>query len=101
LLRDKSKRLLGTITASICGRRELAASHRPSQVRQYAKRPELMMMMTSVHPDGTGLVEIARNEGILTGSEEDKPQRCLDAAREFSVDLCWWSMATTCLPTPS
>jgi spore coat polysaccharide biosynthesis protein SpsF len=86
-VRDKATRLPGKITASICGRR--AIEHLIDRLK-CAKRPDLLVMTTSVHRDDSALVEIANKEGILAyrGSEEDKLVRYLDAARHFEVDFC-------------
>jgi spore coat polysaccharide biosynthesis protein SpsF len=86
-VRDKATRLPGKITAPICGRRVI--EHLIDRLK-LARRPDAVVMATSVHPDDTGLVEIARNEGIVAfrGSEEDKLRRYLDAAREHGIGFC-------------
>jgi spore coat polysaccharide biosynthesis protein SpsF len=86
-VRDKATRLPGKITAPICGRR--AIEHLIDRLK-CTKRPDMVVMTTSVHPDDSDLVEIAKKEGILAfrGSEEDKLLRYLDAAREFGVEFC-------------
>jgi spore coat polysaccharide biosynthesis protein SpsF (cytidylyltransferase family) len=54
-----------------------------------AEQADLIVVTTSSHPDDEPLVEIARECGVETfrGSEEDKLDRYLQAARAFQVDL--------------
>lgn len=86
-VRDKATRLPGKITAPICGRR--AIEHLIDRLK-CARRPDMVVMTTSVHPGDSGLVDIAAREGIraFRGSEDDKLLRYLDAAREFGVEFC-------------
>jgi spore coat polysaccharide biosynthesis protein SpsF (cytidylyltransferase family) len=86
-VRDKATRLPGKITAPICGRR--AIEHLIDRLK-LAKRADMVVMTTSVHPDDSGLVNIAENESILVfrGSEDDKLLRYLDAAKKFGVEFC-------------
>lgn len=85
-VRDKATRLPGKVLADIHGTPALVRLVRRLKA---AAEPELVVLTTSVHPDDAELIEIGRREGIevFAGSEEDKLQRYLDAAREFGVDV--------------
>jgi len=54
-----------------------------------AKLPDLIVLCTSTHPDDKILAEIAKKNGIecFRGSEEDKLDRFLNAARKYGVDF--------------
>ena len=54
-----------------------------------AKRPDLIALCTSTHPDDAILVDVARNNGIeyFRGSEDDKLDRYLNAAQKYGVDF--------------
>jgi len=54
-----------------------------------AKSPDLIVLCTSTHPDDTVLVDVARKNGIeyFRGSEDDKLDRYLNAARRYGVDF--------------
>jgi len=83
-VRDKATRLPGKVLADIRGEPALVRLMRRIKM---AKEPDLIVLTTSVHPDDAELMELARKEGIqvFAGSEDDKLQRYLDAAREFGV----------------
>ena len=84
-VRDKATRLPGKVLADIRGEPALVRLIRRVKT---AKEPDLIVLTTSVHPDDAELIELARKEGIqvFAGSEDDKLQRYLDAAREFGVN---------------
>jgi spore coat polysaccharide biosynthesis protein SpsF len=54
-----------------------------------AKSPDLIVLCTSTHPDDAVLVDVARKNGIeyFRGSEDDKLDRYLNAARRYSIDF--------------
>ncbi len=54
-----------------------------------AKLPDLIVLCTSTHPDDAVLVDVARNNSIeyFRGSEDDKLDRYLNAAQQYSVDF--------------
>jgi spore coat polysaccharide biosynthesis protein SpsF len=85
--RDKASRLPGKTLAPICG--QSAIRHLIDRLK-LARRPDLIILTTSVHPGDASLAEIAKREGIevFRGSEDDKLQRYLDAARQFGVEFC-------------
>jgi lipopolysaccharide/colanic/teichoic acid biosynthesis glycosyltransferase/spore coat polysaccharide biosynthesis protein SpsF (cytidylyltransferase family) len=84
-VRDKATRLPGKVLADIRGEPALVRLIRRIKI---AKEPDFIVLTTSVHPDDAELIELARKEGIqvFAGSEDDKLQRYLDAAREFGVN---------------
>lgn len=86
-VRDKATRLPGKITAPIHGRKVI--EHLIDRLK-LATRPDLLVMTTSTHPGDSGLINVARKEGILAfrGSEDDKLLRYLDAARAHGVEFC-------------
>jgi len=54
-----------------------------------ARRPDLVVLCTSTHPDDKVLVDVARRNGIeaFRGSPEDKLDRYLRAARNYGIDF--------------
>lgn len=54
-----------------------------------SRKPALIALTTSTHPDDAVLVKLAEAEGIQSfcGSPEDKLNRYLEAARHFAVDF--------------
>lgn len=84
--RNKSKRLPHKEFADICGRPAIA--HLIDRLKT-ARRPELIVLTTSTHPDDLALCELAEREGILAfrGSEDDKLERYLRAAQRYDVDF--------------
>lgn len=54
-----------------------------------ARRPDLVVLCTSIHPDDNVLVDVARRNGIeaFRGSPEDKLDRYLQAARKYGIDF--------------
>ena len=54
-----------------------------------AKSPDLIVLCTSTHPDDAVLVDVARKNQIesFRGSQDDKLDRYLNAARRYNVDF--------------
>jgi spore coat polysaccharide biosynthesis protein SpsF len=54
-----------------------------------AKSPDLIVLCTSTHPDDAVLVDVARKNHIesFRGSQDDKLDRYLNAARRYNVDF--------------
>ncbi len=54
-----------------------------------AKRPDLVVLCTSTHPDDDILVDVARRNDIevFRGSPEDKLDRYLKAAKKYGLDF--------------
>lgn len=84
--RTKATRLPGKAFLDLGGR---TVTERLIERLKLAKEAQLIMLCTSTHPDDRALVEIARRAGIETfcGSEDDKLDRYLKAARQFGVDF--------------
>jgi spore coat polysaccharide biosynthesis protein SpsF len=53
-----------------------------------AKRPEVIVLCTSTHPDDAILADVAQKNGIkaFRGSEDDKLERFLGAAAKYGID---------------
>jgi spore coat polysaccharide biosynthesis protein SpsF (cytidylyltransferase family) len=86
-VRDKATRLPGKVMREIVGRR--AIEHLIDRIKT-AKRPDLVVMTTSVNPGDGGLQAVAEANGIrcFRGSEDDKLLRYLDAAYAHGVEFC-------------
>ena len=85
-IRDKATRLPGKATLDVCGKPVIARLlRRLEQVRE----ANLTVLTTSTNAHDEHLIARARTAGIETfaGSEDDKLQRYLDAARAFDVDF--------------
>ncbi len=84
--RDKSKRLPKKLFLEIRGK--MIIEHLINRLK-IAKLPDLIVMCTSIHPDDISLVEVAKKNGIeyFRGSEDDKLDRYLNAAKHFEVDF--------------
>jgi spore coat polysaccharide biosynthesis protein SpsF len=84
--RLKSTRLPGKSLLKIKGK--TVTDHLIDRIKA-ARRPSEIILCTSTNPKDDPLVEIAKNNGILhfRGSEEDKLDRYLNAAKEFGTDF--------------
>lgn len=84
--RNKSKRLPHKEFAEICNRPAIA--HLIDRLKS-ARRPDLVVLTTSTHLDDLVLCELAERDGIpaFRGSEDDKLDRYLRAARQHDVDF--------------
>lgn len=85
-IRDKATRLPGKAVIDICGR--------PVIERLFARltsanEPDLTVLTTSTHPADAHLLMRAERAGLesFAGSEDDKLQRYLDAARKFGIEF--------------
>lgn len=85
-VRDKATRLPGKITHPIMGKKVI--EHLIDRLK-CSKKADLLVMTTSTHIGDNSLVDIARNANIecFRGSEDDKLQRYLDAAKKYNVDF--------------
>jgi spore coat polysaccharide biosynthesis protein SpsF (cytidylyltransferase family) len=85
-VRNKARRLPGKTLHAIQGRSVI--EHIIDRVRT-APGADLVVLTTSVHSDDAPLIEVARKNGIegFAGSEDDKLQRYLDAARAHHIDF--------------
>jgi spore coat polysaccharide biosynthesis protein SpsF len=85
-VRNKARRLPGKTLHQMQGRSVI--EHIIDRVRT-APGADLVVLTTSVHPDDAVLIEVARKNGIegFAGSEDDKLQRYLDAAKAHSIDF--------------
>jgi spore coat polysaccharide biosynthesis protein SpsF len=84
--RMKSTRLPNKQMLEIKGRSITA--HLIDRLKQ-AKRPSMIALTTSTHPQDLPLVELARKEGIepFQGSPEDKLDRYLAAAKKWNIEF--------------
>ena len=85
-IRDKATRLPGKATLDVGGKpviERLLARLKTSY------EAELVVLTTSVNGNDAHLIRRARQAGLaaFAGSEDDKLQRYLDAAREFDIDF--------------
>ena len=85
-VRNKATRLPGKVLLDLAGR---TVTERLIERLKLARKPERIVMCTSPHPDDDVLVEIAHQCSIdvFRGSEEDKLDRYLQAAKRFEVDF--------------
>jgi spore coat polysaccharide biosynthesis protein SpsF len=85
-VRNKARRLPGKTLHPIRGRSVI--EHIIDRVRT-APGADLVVLTTSVHQDDVVLIEVAHRNGIeaFAGSEDDKLQRYLDAAKAHHVDF--------------
>ncbi len=85
-VRMKSSRLPGKALLEIKGKP--AIEHLIDRLK-LAKSPDLIVLCTSTHPDDAVLVDVARKNHIecFRGSEDDKLDRYLNAAKKYSVDF--------------
>ncbi|MBN2517361.1 MAG: hypothetical protein JXB14_00795 [Candidatus Altiarchaeota archaeon] len=85
-VREKATRLPKKILMEIGGRTVI--EHLIDRLKT-AERPDMIVLCTSVHPDDAILAEIAEKNGIeaFRGSEDDKLDRYLQAAKRFGVDF--------------
>jgi spore coat polysaccharide biosynthesis protein SpsF len=85
-IREKAKRLPGKVLREIRGK--TVCEHLIDRLK-LARKPDLLVMTTSTHPDDTVLCEMASRSGIpfFRGSEEDKLDRYLRAAEKFGIDF--------------
>lgn len=85
-IREKAKRLPKKVLREIQGK--TVCEHLIDRTK-LARKPDLLLMTTSTHPDDAVLCEIAVRSGIpfFRGSEEDKLDRYLQAAEKFEVDF--------------
>jgi spore coat polysaccharide biosynthesis protein SpsF len=85
-VRMKSSRLPGKALLEIKGKP--AIGHLIDYLKQ-AKAPDLIVLCTSTHPDDAVLAGVARDSGIecFRGSEDDKLDRYLNAAKKYGVDF--------------
>jgi spore coat polysaccharide biosynthesis protein SpsF len=83
-IRDKATRLPGKATIDIGGKPVI---ERLLERLKSTRESDLVVLTTSTNRDDQHLVQRARNSGFeaFAGSEEDKLQRYLDAARAFHV----------------
>jgi spore coat polysaccharide biosynthesis protein SpsF len=84
--RNKARRLPGKTLHPIKGRS--VTEHIIDRVR-LAPGVDIVVLTTSVHPDDTPLLELARRNRIepFAGSEDDKLTRYLDAADKYGIDF--------------
>jgi len=85
-IREKATRLPKKELLEIKGK--TVTEHLIDRLKQ-AKLPDMVVMCTSTHPDDTVLVDIAEKNNIeyFRGSEEDKLDRYLQAAKKFGIDF--------------
>lgn len=85
-VREKATRLPKKVLLNIKGK--TVTEHLIDRLKK-AKLADLIVLCTSVHPDDTILVDIAKRAGIsyFRGSEDDKLDRYLKAAQKFGVDF--------------
>jgi spore coat polysaccharide biosynthesis protein SpsF (cytidylyltransferase family) len=85
-IREKATRLPKKVLLEIKGK--TVTEHLIDRLKQ-AKLPDMIVMCTSTHPDDNVLVEIAEKNNIeyFRGSEEDKLDRYLQAAKKFGIDF--------------
>jgi spore coat polysaccharide biosynthesis protein SpsF (cytidylyltransferase family) len=85
-VRNKARRLPGKTLHAIQGRSVI--EHIIDRVRT-APGADVVVLTTSVHPDDRMLIEVARKNGIeaFAGSEDDKLDRYLDAAKTHNIDF--------------
>ncbi len=85
-VRNKATRLPGKVLLDLAGK---TVTERLLERLQCAQEADMIAVTTSPHPDDAILGEIARRCGVevFYGSEDDKLDRYLQAARHFHVDL--------------
>ena len=85
-VRMKSTRLPGKALLDIQGKPVI--EHLIDRLKM-AKLPDLIVLCTSTHPDDAVLVDVARKNHIehFRGSEDDKLDRYLNAAKKYDVDF--------------
>lgn len=85
-VREKATRLPKKVLLDIKGKS--VTEHLIERLRA-ARKPDLVVLCTSTDPRDTVLVEIAQQYGIsyFRGSEGDKLDRYLQAAKKFSIDF--------------
>lgn len=85
-MRDKATRLPGKATLDVGGKPVI---DRLLARLKSSREADLVVLTTSVNPDDQHLVSRARHAGVDTfaGSEDDKLQRYLDAARTLDVSF--------------
>lgn len=85
-VRDKATRLPHKISRIIHGKKVI--EHLVERIKK-STLADMVVLTTSTHHNDKWLAELARAENIqcYLGSEEDKLQRYLDAAKKFSIDF--------------
>jgi spore coat polysaccharide biosynthesis protein SpsF len=85
-IRDKATRLPKKVLLKIKGK--TVTEHLIDRLKQ-AKRPDMIVLCTSIHPDDIVLVDIAKRNNIqyFQGSEEDKLDRYYNAALKFGINF--------------
>jgi spore coat polysaccharide biosynthesis protein SpsF len=85
-IREKATRLPKKVLLPIKGK--TVTEHLIDRLKQ-ARKPDRIVLCTSTNPRDTVLVEIAGKCGIphFCGSEDDKLDRYLQAARQFGIDF--------------
>ena len=85
-VRNKARRLPGKTLHPIQGRSVI--EHIIDRVRT-APGADVVVLTTSLHPDDSVLIEVARKNGIeaFAGSEDDKLDRYLEAAKTHKIDF--------------
>jgi len=85
-IRDKATRLPKKVLLKIKGK--TVTEHLIDRLKQ-AKRPDMIVLCTSIHPDDVVLVDIAKQNKIdyFQGSEDDKLDRYYNAALKFGIDF--------------
>jgi spore coat polysaccharide biosynthesis protein SpsF len=85
-VRNKATRLPGKVLLDLEG---ATVTERLIERLKGAREADGIVVTTSIHPDDASLLEVARRCGVgaFRGSEDDKLDRYLQAAREFGVEL--------------
>lgn len=85
-VREKATRLPKKVLLHIKGK--TVTEHLIDRLK-IARKPNLIVLCTSTHPNDATLVELAQKCGIpyFQGSEDDKLDRYLQAAKKFGVDF--------------
>jgi spore coat polysaccharide biosynthesis protein SpsF len=85
-IRDKATRLPKKVLLKIKGK--TVTEHLIDRLKQ-AKRPDMIVLTTSIHPDDVVLVDIAKQNNIAAfqGSEDDKLDRYYNASLKYGIDF--------------